>query len=163
MRGTQDAIVKPRVVMRVDVPHDLESIVNFLDEHSITARDPLPGRHLSCVGRACSDAMPGLGSPKHFRNRAAGNSILVGAAIPEHQEPLSTDRGWDRSARCHTWIATTPPIAVGSNPVTQSCVIARLRRTSPNIIEPTKASDAGSGTGWIWNPFTGAVEKCELL
>jgi plasmid stabilization system protein ParE len=53
--------------MRADVPDDLQSIVSFLDEHSEFAGD----RFIASVFPAMEDlaAMPGKGSPKHFRSK----------------------------------------------------------------------------------------------
>ena len=56
-----------RVIMRAEIPNDLQSIVSFLDEHSESAGD----RFLDAVFPAMEElaAMPGLGSPKHFRSK----------------------------------------------------------------------------------------------
>jgi plasmid stabilization system protein ParE len=63
--------MKPRIVLRPAVPSDIESIVAYLDQHSIVAAD----RFVAAVFAALDDlaAMPGKGSPKHFRsNRLSG-------------------------------------------------------------------------------------------
>jgi plasmid stabilization system protein ParE len=55
-----------RVILRPEVPDDLRSIVDYLDPFSIPTSD----RFLESVFAAFDDlaAMPGKGSPKHFRS-----------------------------------------------------------------------------------------------
>lgn len=59
--------MKRRVVLRPAVPSDIESIVAYLDKHSVAAAD----RFVAAVFAALDDlaAMPGKGSPKHFRSK----------------------------------------------------------------------------------------------
>lgn len=56
-----------RVILRPEVPGDLHDIVKYLDRHSVTAGD----RFMAAVFPAFDvvAAMPGMGSPKHFRNK----------------------------------------------------------------------------------------------
>ena len=55
-----------RVVLRPEVPDDLRSIVDYLDQFSVPTSD----RFLNSVFAAFDDlaAMPGKGSPKQFRS-----------------------------------------------------------------------------------------------
>src|SRR5688572_1733247 len=55
-----------RVVLRPEVPHDLRSIVDYLDPFSLPTAD----RFVDAVFAAFEDlaAMPGKGSPKAFRS-----------------------------------------------------------------------------------------------
>jgi len=56
-----------RVILKPQVPDDLRSIVDYLEQFSIRSAD----RFLEAVFRAFDDlaAKPGKGSPKHFRSR----------------------------------------------------------------------------------------------
>ena len=56
-----------RVLMRADVPTDVNSIVEFLDQYSSEAGD----RFIRAVFPAMEDlaTMPGKGSPKNFRSK----------------------------------------------------------------------------------------------
>lgn len=58
--------MSPRVVLRAQVPDDVESIVNYLEKYSGAAAD----RFVVAVFAAFDDlaAMPGKGSLKQFRN-----------------------------------------------------------------------------------------------
>jgi plasmid stabilization system protein ParE len=58
--------MNPRVVLRADVPDDLHSIVEFLDQWSTTTSD----RFLKAVFPAMEELarMPGKGSPKQFHS-----------------------------------------------------------------------------------------------
>jgi plasmid stabilization system protein ParE len=75
--------VSARVILRPDVPDDLHDIVKYLDRHSVTAGD----RFMAAVFPAFDDlaAMPGVGSPKLFRNkRLAGIRSWAVPGFPNH-------------------------------------------------------------------------------
>ena len=59
--------MKPRVVLRRQVPDDIESILVYLEQHSAAAAD----RFVDAVFAAFDDlaAMPGKGSLKQYRSK----------------------------------------------------------------------------------------------
>lgn len=63
--------MKPRVVLRPQVPDDIESILLYLERHSVSASLRFAHAVLSAFNDLA--AMPGKGSPKNYRSaRLAG-------------------------------------------------------------------------------------------
>lgn len=73
----------PRVVLRREVPDDLRSVIQFLATHSPDAADRFAQSVEASVAQVA--AMPGMGSPKHFRDRRlAGMRSWSVADFPDY-------------------------------------------------------------------------------
>jgi plasmid stabilization system protein ParE len=94
--------MNPRVVLRREVPHDIESIVVYLERYSLAASN----RFIDAVFPAFDDlaAMPGKGSLKQYRStRLAGvrswlvpgfrNHVILYRPVADGIEVLAVTHG----------------------------------------------------------------------
>ena len=91
-----------RLLLRPSVPDDLQSIINYLDQYSLTAAD----RFRAAFFEAAKDlaGMPGMGSPKYFKTRQLNcirswsipgfrKFLILSRPLPDGIEVLAVSHG----------------------------------------------------------------------